>query len=132
MSLLPAMKYHITDFKELGKATEEMMEKLSEGLIFYNHKKEVEEEYGTLKIPPPKEAVLLEGYLVPEFERLKKDPQFREKFIKAYMDAHVLRATPRERIEKYMQLAMDAAEEVAKFLGPKGKGYIPRHTARRS
>ncbi|WP_074631428.1 hypothetical protein [Thermococcus thioreducens] len=125
MTILPAMFHKLTDTKELGKRTDAMLEKIAEGLIFYNHRKEVEEEYGTLKIPPPKEAVLSEGYLLPEFEKLKKDPQFQDKFLDALAEAYHLRIWPKERLRDYLKLAIDAAEEVSSYLGKDGKVHIP-------
>ncbi len=125
MTILPAMFHKLTDTEEFGKRTDAMLEKIAEGLIFYNHKKDVEEEYGTLKIPPPKEAVLLEGYLLPEFEKLKKDPQLQDKFLDALAEAYHIRTWPKERLREYLKLAIDAAEEVSKYLGKAGKSYIP-------
>ena len=101
------------------------MEKIAEGLIFYNSKEAVEKRYGSPKIPPPKEAVLLEGYLLPEFEKLKKDPQLQDKFLDALAEAYHVRTWPKERLREYLKLAIDAAEEISSYLGKDGTSYIP-------
>jgi len=119
------MFHKIKTFTELGKRTEAMLEKIAEGLIFYNHREWVEKKYGVPEIPPPKEAVLVEGYLLPEFEKLKRDPQLQDKFLEALAEAHRVRTWPKEQLKEYLKLAIEAAEEVSRYLGREGKMYIP-------
>ena len=125
MTILPSLFHRITDYEELGKRTDKMLERIAEGLIFYNSQRDIEEEYGTLKFPPPKEAVLLEGRLMPEFEKLKKDPELQEKFLEALAEEHHVSTIPKERLRKYLKLAIDATEEVAKILGKEGRLSVP-------
>jgi len=129
---LPAVKYKRTDLDDVGKRTERILQALEEEHgepVFYYRMEDDVPRRKYIVLPPydPRE-----GKLLPPFEKLKKDPEFRKKFIELFLDAHEMSKTRYgEKMEKYLQLAMDAAEEVAEFLGEDGKARVkPEELAR--
>jgi len=129
---LPAVKYKRTDLRDVGKRTERILQALEEEHgepVFYYRMEDDVPRRKYIVLPPydPRE-----GKLLPPFEKLKKDPEFRKKFIDIFLEAHEMpKSRYGEKMEKYLQLAMDAAEEVAEFLGEDGKALVkPEELAR--
>ncbi|GAB6136202.1 hypothetical protein [Thermococcus prieurii] len=109
----------------MGKRTERILQALEEEHgepVFYYRMEDDVPRRKYIVLPPydPRE-----GKLLPPFEKLKKDPEFRKKFIDIFLEAHEMpKSRYGEKMEKYLQLAMDAAEEVAEFLGEDGKALV--------
>jgi len=132
LTVLPAVKYKRTNLKDVGKRTERILQALEkehgEPVFYYRMEDDVpRRKYIVLPPYDPRE-----GKLLPPFEKLKKDPEFRKKFIDIFLEAHEMpKSRYGEKMEKYLQLAMNAAEEVAEFLGEDGKALVkPEELAR--
>ena len=127
MSIVPALREGIHDTEKMGDRTyailEEIGKEYGEPVFYYILGKEAKAFKTSVTLPADMEP--RDGYIMPEFEKLKKDPALQEKFIDAFIRAHGLTNAYRSRIKEYLQLAMDAAEEIARYIGKDGKYVIP-------
>ncbi|ASJ11734.1 hypothetical protein [Thermococcus thioreducens] len=126
MSIIPALNEGIRDTEEFGRRTyallEEIRKEYGEPVFFYLLGKEAK-KYGDI-ISLPVDKTPREGYIMPGFEQLKKDPALQEKFVNAFIQAHELPTPYRSRLKEYLQLAIDSAEELAEYIGKEGKHRI--------
>jgi hypothetical protein len=111
----------------LGERTNTILKHIAEAHgepVFYYRLGEEAKKIGDI-ISLPVSATPREGYILPEFEALKKNQEVQETFADAFIRVHNLPTTYKPRIKKYMQLAAEAAEEVAAYLGKEEKVEIP-------
>ncbi|EEB74674.1 hypothetical protein [Thermococcus sp. AM4] len=121
LSILPAMENKIRRWKELGKRQEHLLKNLAEEEVAYYHKENVKEIAGEIELP--KNLLPYEGYILPKYEKLK-DPEFRKRFVTGFVDSHNIWIKKSRILTKYLPLAMEAVEELVKYLGPEGRNWI--------
>jgi len=121
LSILPAMENKIRDWEELGKRQEHLLKNLAEEEVAYYKKRHVKEIAGRIELP--KDMLPYEGYILPKYEKLK-DPEFRKRFVTEFVDSHNIWIKKGRILNKYLPLAMEAVEELVKYLGPEGRNWI--------
>ncbi|WP_456395233.1 hypothetical protein [Thermococcus sp.] len=126
MSIIPALREGIRDTRKFGDRTyallEEIRKEYGELVFFYLLGKEAKKYGDIISLPVDKRP--REGYIMPGFEQLKKDPALQEKFVNAFIQAHELPTAYRSILKEYLQLAINSAEELAEYIGSEGKHRI--------